>query len=91
MNVPFNTMAIICRHVRAGERSVLLVSRIDGQWQFLCGEAHAEDVSEYCVGGLGHVVVQDPTLVDVLDLPEGWDAERDSVGAPWRRFPSMEE
>jgi hypothetical protein len=30
-------------------------------------------------------VDEDPTLIDVLDLPEGHSAIRERVGGPWTR------
>lgn len=51
----------------------------------LCGGDHPDDGSEYRVVGLGHVVDHDPTLLEVLDLNPGEEAERSGVGASWVR------
>jgi hypothetical protein len=37
------------------------------------------------VGHLYHAVDEDPTLIDVLDLPPGYSATRARVGDPWTR------
>jgi hypothetical protein len=33
---------------------------------------------------------RDPTLLELADLPEGWRAWRERVGAPWQRAPEPE-
>jgi len=35
------------------------------------------------VGHLHHAVDEDPSLIDVLDLPPGGSAVRAGVGKPW--------
>ncbi|KIG11512.1 hypothetical protein DB30_03792 [Enhygromyxa salina] len=35
--------------------------------------------------GIGHVLDDDPTLREVLNLEPGWEAERSGLGQPWRR------
>ena len=79
--------SFVCSHVFRNERPVLLVSRADGDWQFLCGEAHSED-EEGRVVGANHIVDRDPRLRELDDLPVDWDAERKAVDAPWIRTPS---
>jgi hypothetical protein len=64
---------------------VLLVSRPEGDWCFLCGEVHGDDSSEYRVVGIGHVFDGDPTLAEVEDLEPDSEAERDRVGGAWLR------
>lgn len=75
----------VCIHVFADTRPVLLVSRAEGDWCFLCGAEHAEDASAYCVVGIGHVFEKDPTLKSLHDLEPDWEAEREDVGKPWIR------
>ncbi len=77
----------VCKHVFDRSRPILLVSRADGDWSFLCGESHENSASEYKVVGIGHVLESDPSLQEVLDLPIDWDAERVSVGQKWVRKP----
>jgi hypothetical protein len=80
----------VCLHVFDRTRPVLLVSRTDGDWQFLCGLDH--DTAEVPrVIGLSHVVEHDSTLVDILDLPADWEAERESLVAPWICSPCSPE
>ncbi len=70
------------------EAPVLLVSHDaeDGMWQVLCGTSNEpEDGRLTCLGCLFEL---DPTLAAIVDLPLGWEAYRESVGAPWQREPS---
>jgi hypothetical protein len=66
---------------------VLLVSHDadGGIWQ-LIGASDA-DGSTGKVGHLHHAVDEDPSLIDVLDLPPGRAAVRAGVGEPWTGGP----
>lgn len=75
----------VCNHVFDQTRPILLVSRPDGDWCFLCGESHPQDASAYKVAGIGHVLDQDPSLLQLSDLPPNWGAERKGVGEEWVR------
>jgi hypothetical protein len=55
----------------------------DGLWQ-LIGPT-AADPATGKIGHLHHAVDEDPTMVDVLDLPPGHSATRTHVGGPWTR------
>lgn len=83
--LPFETKSYVCIHVFDGSKSVLYVTRPDGDWCALCGDDHPDDASYYRVVGLGHVVQQDPTVAEVLDLAANEEAEREVVGGPWVR------
>ncbi len=54
----------------------------DGIWQ-LIGTTDAGTTGK--IGHLHHAVDEDPTLVDVLDLPPGHSASRTHIGGPWGR------
>ncbi|MCX7058120.1 MAG: hypothetical protein WCH32_11370 [Pseudomonadota bacterium] len=74
--------------VLEGEAPILLVSHDadDGMWQVLCGTTNEpEDGRLTCLGCLLEL---DPTLAEIADLPRGWEAYREAVGAPWAREPS---
>lgn len=77
-------LAYVCRHVFNHERPVLLVSRAEGDWQFLCGGDHEPDEIPHVVG-LNHLLDSDSSIEELKDLPPNWEAERNSVAAPWRR------
>jgi len=72
----------LCSHVFDNTRPVLFVSRADGDWQFLCGGEHENEVPS--VVGFNHVLARDPTLAELLDLPHKWEAERTDTSSPWR-------
>jgi hypothetical protein len=82
-----NTASITTIRVLEGQAPILLVTHDgdDGGWQFLCGTT--DDPSDGRVVGLGRMYARDPTLGEVADLPEGWRASRERVGAPWIRQP----
>lgn len=75
----------VCIHVFENTRPVLLVSRVDGDWCFLCGGMHDDSASSYRVVGIGHLIDRDPTLVAILDLESDWEAERAAVDQRWLR------
>lgn len=63
---------------------VLLVSHdADGDWRFLCGTTN--QVEDAAVVSLGGILQRDQSLLDLGDLPEGWQARREGVGEPWRQ------
>ncbi|WP_437730194.1 hypothetical protein [Sorangium sp. So ce1335] len=76
--------AYVCEHVFEGSRPVLLVAHEDGSWQFLCGDSHGSDAIPRVIG-MNHILEADPSLCDVLNLPDNWEAERSSVGLAWTR------
>jgi hypothetical protein len=74
----------ICSHIFDATHPVLLVAREQRDWMFLCGGMHYSD-DDYHVAGRNHLLEADVTLYQVLDLDNGWEAEREFVGAPWIR------
>ena len=73
----------VCTHVFYGNAPVLLVSRPDGDWCFLCGAAHDDSAAQYRVVGIGHLFEHDQTLIELENLPVDWEAERTIVGGQW--------
>jgi hypothetical protein len=65
---------------------ILLVSRADGDWQFLCGMQHNPDDIPHVIGLL-HILEIDPSLQAIMDLPAEWEAERADVSSLWTRLP----
>ena len=76
--------AFVCSHVFQGTRPVLLVSRDGGDWQFLCGGLHSAEEVPHVIG-LQHLIEADPALRGILDLPDGYEAERAAAGDAWLR------
>ena len=50
----------------------------------LCGENHFGD-DDFRVAGMNHLLDHDATLREILDLRDGYKAERKFVGGPWSR------
>jgi len=79
-----NTPVFTCEHVLDGGLPILRVSHdYDGDWQFHCGNGHAD--SKPLLICFGCIVERDATLVAVADLPIGWGADREAPGAAWVR------
>jgi hypothetical protein len=76
--------AFVCHHVFEGSQPIRLVAHEDGDWQFLCGQEHAPGDGPRVVG-LNHLLKRDPSLGEILELHQGWEAERQEVGGPWVR------
>ena len=82
-----NVAAVTVRSVLEGG-PVLIVSHDadDDGWQFLDGRD--VDASEARLIAMRKVLVIDPTLRDVADLPPGWMARRDHAEGAWTRGPN---
>ncbi|MDC0710368.1 hypothetical protein POL68_17965 [Stigmatella sp. ncwal1] len=78
--------AFVCHHVFEGSHPILLAAHEDGDWQFLCGAAHEPGDGPRVVG-LNHLVERDPSIAEVLDLQQDWEAERLDESGPWVRRP----
>jgi len=78
------TASIQTPEVFEREEPILLVAHDDDDalWQ-LIGSTDAADKGE--IGHLHHAIDEDQTLLDVLDLEPGEEAERSTVGGPWTR------
>jgi hypothetical protein len=82
--VPENVVAISTVQVFRQGFPILRVSHdYDGDWQVLCGTT--TDVKDAMVVCLGCAYQRDKTIAQLSDLPRGWTAWRDYVGAPWQR------
>ena len=81
--------AITSAHVMDEGLPILLVTHYedDHSWGFQSGRPVT--MAEAMVVGMDSIVRIDPTVAEVADLPPGWTAERDAVGAEWRRSPSV--
>ena len=82
---PPHLRAFVCVEVFEGTKPVLLVSREDGDWCFLCGGFHKDDNKWLRSVGIGHVFERDPSLLALLDLNPDWEAERQDPSSPWIR------
>jgi len=87
---PPDEAAITLRQILDGKKPILLVARDpeDGSWSFLTGEDFRAGDGK--VVSLRTALSLDPTLAEVADLPIGWYAYRQQVGAAWERAPEEE-
>jgi hypothetical protein len=81
-----HTTSYLSKTVSEGEEPVTYVSHDsdDGAWQFLGDKM--TDGGGPVLSCLHHPIDKDSTLRALHDLPRGWYAVRDHVGAPWERF-----
>jgi len=54
----------------------------DGDWQFLGDELNLQE-EDAAVVSLNEIVEYDKSLSEVLNMPEGKQAKRDSIGGTW--------
>ena len=82
---PRNCATFTTRRVMNRSEPIVLVSHDadDHGWQFI-GAAGASTADAMLVC-LEEVVKIDPTVLEVADLPPGWQALRDAIGGPWTR------
>lgn len=82
--LPKNRAVITTCRVLDGTHPIMLVSHDeDGNWQFLCGTTN--DTKDGRVVCLGTIVELCPSVVEVADLPLGWQARRESEDSEWTR------
>ena len=89
MNLEYldHSAAFACIHVLEGAHPVLLVVHDDGDWVFACGQSHEDDAEQWELVGRGHLTERDPSLIQVLDMADGMEAERDTMAETWIRKP----
>lgn len=81
---PDHLAVYLCSHVFEATEPIRLVCKSDGDWQFLCGGDHDADEKPHVVG-LRHMIERDPSLLELADLEDGWEAAREEPDAPWLR------
>jgi hypothetical protein len=82
-----NDAVFTTQSVGRGVKPILYVSRDedDGTWQFHSGDDVS--VKDAMVLSLEEVVVMDPSIEQLADLPRGWIATRSSSTAAWVKTP----
>jgi len=79
-----NHAAFTTKRVLNGSHPILLVSHDnEGDWQFLCGTTNRP--SDGKIVCLGDIIKRDASIAEVANLPEGWQAVRNSPTGKWRR------
>jgi hypothetical protein len=85
---PPNVATFTVRQIIEGGQPILWVSHDDedGAWQFHTGgDAEIGDAMIIC---LKNIVARDPSVLELADLPCGWNAWRESPLHPWTRGPA---
>lgn len=84
-SLPRDTAVFTLKRILDGSKPILyVVHDVDGDWQFLDGDAATED--DAALVSLEEIAEQDPSVKSLADLPQGWSAERKNVGSPWKRL-----
>ncbi len=80
-----NTAVFTTRDVIERGNPILLAThdQDDGAWQFRSLKTVL--ATEGRIVALEEIVCNDPSLMELADLPLGWIAIRDSITAPWKR------
>jgi hypothetical protein len=89
---PPNFACITTRKIMEGEHYIDLVSHDedDGCWQFLSSQVKSFNSADAMIVGLGELVSLDGTIVQLADLPLGWQATRMGQTGNWSQFPSSD-
>ncbi len=82
---PPNCATFTTRHVLNQRKPITLVihDASDHGWQFLSDDG--VNMDDAMLVGLKEIVAHDDTILEIADLPPGWIANREFVGAPWIR------
>jgi len=82
-----DTLAFTTRGVLDGTQPIRVVSHdSEGEWQFLCGTT--TDAGDGRLVSLGTIISLHPSVAELGNLPERWQAIRDSPSDAWRRIKS---
>jgi hypothetical protein len=85
---PPNCATFTLRSIVFDRQPILLVVHDieDHAWQFLDGKrVTTANAALVC---LSEIVKLDPTVLELADLPPGWEATRKAAGKPWIRHKS---
>jgi len=82
---PPETEVITLARILKGDAPLRLVTHDedDGSWQFLDGDQVFEE--DAALVTLGFMAMLEPSILELGDLPIGWQAIRDDPDQPWRR------
>jgi len=78
-----NLRVFVCPHVFENTRPILYVVHEDKEWQCLCGFDDHDDNGHLI--GMGHILSRDPSIAELENLENGWEAERASPEQEWVR------
>ena len=82
-----NVATLTTRGIIDGSEWIALVSHDedDGGWQFIGPRGARMD--EAMLVALRQIFEQDASIAELADLPEGWQAWRQTPESPWERAP----
>jgi hypothetical protein len=82
---PPDTAVITVRNIVYEGRPILHVSHDieDGMWQFLDGDLVS--MEDALVVSLVEIVQLDDSIIELANLPLGWEASRSKIGDTWVR------
>jgi hypothetical protein len=82
-----NVATLTTRGIIDGSEWIALVSHDedDGGWQFIGPRGARMD--EAMLVALRQIFERDASIAELADLPEGWQARRQTPESPWERAP----
>lgn len=88
---PRNCATMTLRRIMDRSKPILLVCHDaeDDGWQFLDGDPIS--MKDAMLVALEKITKIDPTVLQVADIPPGWQATRKSADAPWERQPEEQQ
>ncbi|HEX8333411.1 MAG TPA: DUF2185 domain-containing protein [Segetibacter sp.] len=80
-----NTAVFTTKYVMKDKKPITYVTHEedDGAWQFFSSEEFERYEDVAMIVGLGEIVVLDPTLLELADMPVGHYAVRETVNDKW--------
>ena len=83
---PPNTATLTTTHVMQHGEAITHAyhDESDHGWQFF--SAQATRTKDSMLVALAEIVALDPSVTEIADLPPGWYACREGIGAPWHRI-----
>lgn len=83
-NESLNTAVFTTQYVMRGNSPILFIYHFDdGSWQFSGIEDNLTD-NDYMVVALEEIINHDPSVLEVADMPEGFQAIRNNKKGEWR-------
>jgi hypothetical protein len=82
-DAPNTAVISLQRIVKHGHPILYVLHDVDGAWQFLDGEDVSKEDAE--IVSLQSIIMLDPSLLELADLPRGRNAWRRTQCSSWQR------